>query len=94
MTRQSRPPPCLRELNDGPSLPGSSKRSSATPNHVATEQLVGPQSVAELDQAKQCIPGLTAEPAWPTLRAHLLALAHAPNNDPECIRGLDLGQIR
>jgi hypothetical protein len=31
--------------------------------------------VAELDQADQYIPGLTTEPAWPTLRVHLLALA-------------------
>jgi hypothetical protein len=29
---------------------------------VAAEQLVGPQSVAELDQADQYIPGLTTEP--------------------------------
>jgi hypothetical protein len=42
---------------------------------VAAEQLAGPQTVAELDQADQYIPGLTTEPAWPTLRAHLLALA-------------------
>jgi hypothetical protein len=34
--------------------------------HVAAEQLVGPQTVAELDQAGQYIPGLTDEPAWPT----------------------------
>jgi hypothetical protein len=31
--------------------------------HVAAEQLVGPQTVAELDQADQYIPGLTTEPA-------------------------------
>jgi hypothetical protein len=43
--------------------------------HVAAEQLVGPQRVAELDQADQYVPGLTDEPAWPTLRAQLLALA-------------------
>jgi hypothetical protein len=43
--------------------------------HVAAEQLVGPQTVAELDQADQYIPGLTTEPSWPTLRAHLLDLA-------------------
>jgi hypothetical protein len=43
--------------------------------HVAAEQLVGRQTVAELDQADQYLPGLTTEPAWPTLRAHLLALA-------------------
>jgi hypothetical protein len=43
--------------------------------HVAAEQLLGPQTVAELDQADQYIPGLTTEPAWPTLRTNLLALA-------------------
>jgi hypothetical protein len=37
--------------------------------YVAAEQLVGRQIVAELDQADQYIPGLTTEPAWPTLRA-------------------------
>jgi hypothetical protein len=31
--------------------------------------------------ADQIVPGLTGEPAWPTLRAHLLLLA-APGNDP------------
>ena len=50
--------------------------------HVAAEQLVGPQTVAELDQADQYIPGLTAEPAWPTLRAHLLALAAETGQHP------------
>jgi hypothetical protein len=43
--------------------------------HVAAEQLVGSQTVAELDQADQYLPGLSTEPAWPTLRGHLLALA-------------------
>jgi hypothetical protein len=47
--------------------------------HVAAEQLVGPETVAELDQADQYVPGLTDEPAWPTLRAQLLALAAPPN---------------
>jgi len=50
--------------------------------NVATEQLVGPQTVAELDQAAQYIPGLTTEPAWPTLRAHLLALAAESGQHP------------
>jgi hypothetical protein len=34
--------------------------------HVAAEQLVGHQTVAEFDQADQYIHGLTTEPAWPT----------------------------
>ena len=44
--------------------------------HVAAEQLVGPQLVQMLDnQADKVVPELTSEPSWPTLRAHLLALA-------------------
>src|SRR5512132_84279 len=50
--------------------------------HVAAEQLLGPQTVAELDQADQYLPGLTTEPAWPTLRAHLLALAAETEQHP------------
>jgi UvrD-like helicase C-terminal domain len=50
--------------------------------HVAAEQLLGPQTVAELDQADQLLPGLTNEPAWPTLRAHLLALAAESGQHP------------
>jgi conjugative relaxase-like TrwC/TraI family protein len=44
--------------------------------HSAAEQLVGSQLVETLDgQADQVVPSLTSEPSWPTLRAHLLALA-------------------
>jgi conjugative relaxase-like TrwC/TraI family protein len=50
--------------------------------HIAAEQHVGPQTVAELDQADQYIPGLTTEPAWPTLRAHLLDLAAETGKHP------------
>jgi hypothetical protein len=50
--------------------------------HLAAEQLVGPQTVAELDQVDQYVPGLTDEPAWPTLRAHLLALAAETGQHP------------
>jgi hypothetical protein len=50
--------------------------------HVAAEQLLGPRIVAELDQADHYIPGLTAEPAWPTLRAHLLAVAADTGEHP------------
>jgi hypothetical protein len=38
--------------------------------------------VAELDQADHYIPGLTTEPAWPTLRAQLLALAAETGKHP------------
>jgi hypothetical protein len=50
--------------------------------HVAAEQQVGPESVAELDQADQYVPGLTGEPAWPTLRAHLIGLAAETGEHP------------
>jgi hypothetical protein len=50
--------------------------------HVAAEQLVGPQTVAALDRADQLVPGLTNEPAWPSLRAHLLSLAAETGEHP------------
>jgi hypothetical protein len=51
--------------------------------HVATEQLVGSQIVQMLDsQADQIVPLLTSEPSWPTLRAHLLALAAETGEHP------------
>jgi hypothetical protein len=49
---------------------------------VAAEQLVGPQTVAALDRADQLVPGLTSEPAWPSLRAHLLGLAAETGEHP------------
>jgi hypothetical protein len=43
--------------------------------HVAAEDLAGVQGVAALERAAaQAIPGLSDEPAWPTLRARLLLL--------------------
>jgi hypothetical protein len=51
--------------------------------HVAAEQLVGPQIVQTLDsQADKVVPELTSEPSWPTLRAHLLALAAETGEHP------------
>jgi hypothetical protein len=50
--------------------------------HAVEHQLVGPQIVAELDRVDQFVPGLTTEPAWPTLRAHLLALAAETEQHP------------
>jgi hypothetical protein len=50
--------------------------------HLAAEHLAGPQVVANLDQnADGMLNGLTDEPAWPTLRGHLLLLA-AVGADP------------
>ena len=43
---------------------------------VAAEHHLGPQTVARLDeQADQIVLWLTSEPAWPTLRSHLLQIA-------------------
>jgi hypothetical protein len=50
--------------------------------HVAAEQHLGPQAVAELDGVDRLVPGLTTELAWPTLRAHLLALAAETGEHP------------
>jgi hypothetical protein len=65
----------LRELNDPAARLFQAVQRYTDGLHVAAEQLVGAQTVAELDQADQYVPGLTTEPAWPTMRAHLLALA-------------------
>jgi hypothetical protein len=50
--------------------------------HVAAEQLVGRQTVAALDRVDQIVPGLSSEPSWLTLRAHLLALAAETGEHP------------
>jgi hypothetical protein len=66
--------------------------------HLAAEQAVGPQAVADLDHIDQHIPGLTAEPAWPTLRTHLIALTAETGDHPyrhlkEAARGRDLSTV-
>jgi conjugative relaxase-like TrwC/TraI family protein len=72
----------LRELNDPAARLFQAVQRYTDGLHLAAEQLVGPQTVAELDQADQYIPGLTTEPAWPRLRAHLLALAAETGEHP------------
>ncbi len=72
----------LRELNDPAARLFQAVQRYTDGLQVAAEQLVGPQTVAELDQAGQYIPGLIDEPAWPTLRAHLLALAAETGEHP------------
>jgi hypothetical protein len=72
----------LHELNDPAARLFQAVQRNADGLHVAAEQLLGPQTVAELDQADHYIPGLTAEPAWPTLRAHLLTLAAETGEHP------------
>ena len=72
----------LRELNSPAARLFEAVQRYTDGLHVAAEQLLGPQTVAALDQADRYVPGLTAEPAWPTLRAHLLALAAETGEHP------------
>jgi hypothetical protein len=72
----------LRKLNDPAARLFQAVQRYTDGLHMAAEQLVGPQAVAELDQADHYIPGLTDEPAWPTLRAHLLALTAETGTHP------------
>src|SRR4029453_7277337 len=72
----------LRELNNAAARLFQAVQRYTDGLHVAAEQLAGSQIVAELDQADHYIPGLTTEPAWPTLRAHLLALAVETGKHP------------
>ena len=72
----------LRELSDPAARLFQAVQRYTDGLHVAAEQLVGPQTVAELDRVDQYVPGLTDEQAWPTLRAHLLALAAETEQHP------------
>ncbi|MCW4600185.1 relaxase domain-containing protein [Janibacter hoylei] len=44
--------------------------------HFAAEDLLGPEAVADLERrADKTVPGVSAQPAWPALRAHLILLS-------------------
>jgi conjugative relaxase-like TrwC/TraI family protein len=45
--------------------------------HLAAERLTGPEMVAIGDRADHLLSALTGQPAWPTLRAHLMLLGAA-----------------
>ena len=86
----------LRELNNPAARLFQAVQRYTDGLHVAAEQLVGPETVQMLDQADRYIPGLTTEPVWPTLRAHLLALAAETGEHPlrlmlTAASGRDLG---
>jgi conjugative relaxase-like TrwC/TraI family protein len=73
----------LRELSDPAARLFDAVQRYTDGLHVAAEQLVGPQIVGTLDgQADHIVPDLTSEPSWPTLRAHLLALAAETGEHP------------
>jgi conjugative relaxase-like TrwC/TraI family protein len=73
----------LRELSDPAARLFDAVQRYTDSLNAATEHQLGPQIIETLDaHADQVAPGLTAEPAWPTLRAHLLALAAETGEHP------------
>jgi hypothetical protein len=72
----------LRELNDSASRLFDAVRRYTDSLQAAAEQTVGRQELAELDLIDEYIPGLTNEPTWPTLRAHLINLAAESGEHP------------
>jgi hypothetical protein len=67
-----------REQQDPAARLGAAAARYLDALQLAAEHLAGPQVVAGLDQdADRLLNGLTGEPAWPTLRGHLLLLAAA-----------------
>jgi AAA domain len=73
----------LRELSDPAARLFEAVQRYTDGLRVAAEQLAGPKIVHALDGlTDQVIPELTSEPSWPTLRAHLLALAAETGEHP------------
>jgi hypothetical protein len=71
----------LREERDLTARLGAAAARYLDALHLAAEYLAEPQLLADLDRdADRILNGLTAEPAWPTLRGHLLLLAAAGAN--------------
>ena len=73
----------LRELSDPAARLHQAVQRYTDGLHVAAEHIIGPRIVEALDhQADQVVPGVTDEPAWPTLRADLIALAAETGQHP------------
>jgi conjugative relaxase-like TrwC/TraI family protein len=73
----------LRDLSDPAAQLFDAVQRYTDGLQVAAEQLVGSQLVQMLNsQADKVVPELTSEPSWPTLRAHLLALAAETGEHP------------
>ena len=82
-TPPPQPPPS--SANSATPRSGSTRRSSATPTGCTSppNSIVGPRIVEALDRrADQVVPGVTDEPAWPTLRTDLIALAAETGEHP------------
>jgi hypothetical protein len=73
----------LRERQDPVVRLGAAVERYLDALQVAAEDLIGPSEVQALEGfANWFVPGLSEEPAWPTLRAHLLLLA-VDDADPQ-----------
>ena len=73
-----RPAPCCATKQAPAVRLGESVGRYLDALHMAAENLIGKTAVQAVEtSANQLLPGLTDEPAWPTLRGHLLLLAAA-----------------
>jgi conjugative relaxase-like TrwC/TraI family protein len=73
----------LRELSDPAAQLHDAVQRYTDALHAAAEQIVGPAIVDTLDgRAEQVIADVTDAPAWPTLRANLIALAAETGEHP------------
>ncbi|MEO3939318.1 MobF family relaxase [Dermatophilaceae bacterium Soc4.6] len=74
-----------RHLADAATALGHATARYTDALHVAAEQLLGPAADTHLTRtADTLLPGLTDEPAWPTLHAHLVLIA-AHGADPSTV---------
>jgi hypothetical protein len=68
----------LREQQDPAVRLGESVGRYLDALHIAAEDVIGASAVQAVEtSANRLLPGLSDEPAWPTLRSHLLLLAAA-----------------
>ena len=68
----------LREQQDPAVQLGTAVERYLDALHMAAENLIGASAVQAVEaSANRLLPGLSDEPAWPTLRGHLLLLAAA-----------------
>jgi conjugative relaxase-like TrwC/TraI family protein len=73
----------LRQLSDSAVRLHQAVQRYTDGLHAAAEQIVGTRIVDALDRrADQVVPGVTLEPAWPTLRTDLIALAAETGEHP------------
>ena len=75
---QDRPAPCWESNKPPPSGSANPSSATSTPCTSPPKTLIGSSAVQAVEtSANRLLPGLSDEPAWPTLRGHLLLLAAA-----------------